>query len=52
VITSFVVEQTEIEDFRFEKYVIYGGPLLLFSAGLHLLVSEMRSPIVKKQRAK
>ena len=42
VITSFIIGQAEIEGSRFEKLVVYGGPLLLLSAGLHLLVSESR----------
>ena len=42
VTISFIVGQAEIEGFRFEKLVVYGGPLLLLFAGLHLLVSESR----------
>ena len=42
VITSFIIGKAEIEGFRFEKLVVYGGPLLLLSAGLHHLVSESR----------
>lgn len=40
VITSFIIGRIEIEGFRFEKFVVYGGPLLLLSAGFHLLLSK------------
>ncbi len=42
VIASFIFGQAEIEGLRFEKLVVYGGPLLLLLAGLHLMVSETR----------
>ena len=42
VIISFIVGQAEVESFRFEKLVVYGGPSLLLLAVLHLLVSESR----------
>ena len=41
-IASFVADRIEIEGFRFEKLVIYGGPSLLLLSGLHLMVSESR----------
>ncbi len=42
VTTTFIIGQAEIQGFQFEKLVVYGGPLLLLSASLHLLVSESR----------
>jgi hypothetical protein len=40
VITSFIIGRIEIEGFPFEKFVVYGGPLLLLSAAFHLLLSK------------